>query len=60
LPYDEAEKRFMAENRSTSIIGRLIRPEEVAALVTFVAGEATGAINGSVLRTDGGIVRTVF
>lgn len=60
LPYDEAEKRFMAENRSTSIIGRLILPEEVAALVTFVAGGATGAINGAVLRTDGGIVRTVF
>jgi len=60
LPYDQAEKRFMSENRSTSLIGRLILPSEVAALVTFVAGNATGAINGSVLRTDGGIVRTVF
>lgn len=60
LPYAEAEKRFMAENRSSSLIGRLILPAEVAALVTFVAGNATGAINGSVLRTDGGIVRTVF
>jgi 3-oxoacyl-[acyl-carrier protein] reductase len=60
LSYEEAERRFVAENRSTSIIGRLIRPEEVAALVTFVAGSASGAINGSVLRTDGGIVRTVF
>lgn len=60
LPYAEAEKRFMSENRSTSLIARLILPSEVAALVTFVAGNATGAINGSVLRTDGGIVRTVF
>lgn len=60
LPYDQAEQRFMSENRSTSLIGRLILPSEVAALVTFVAGNATGAINGSVLRTDGGIVRTVF
>lgn len=60
LPYEEAEKRFVTENRSTSLIGRLILPREIAALVTFVAGGATGAINGSVLRSDGGIVRTVF
>ncbi len=35
LTMEEMEERFMQENRSTSIIQRLIRPEEIANLVTF-------------------------
>ncbi len=31
----EAERRFMKENRPTSIIQRLIRPEEIAHFVAF-------------------------
>jgi 3-oxoacyl-[acyl-carrier protein] reductase len=60
LPYDEAETRYMAENRSTSIIGRLIDPAEIADLVAFVCSDRSSAINGAALRADGGIVRTVF
>ncbi|WP_168566173.1 SDR family NAD(P)-dependent oxidoreductase [Crateriforma spongiae] len=57
--FEEAEKRFMKENRPTSIIGRLIEPDEIAAAVAFVASPAASAINGAALRVDGGIVPTM-
>lgn len=60
LTMEEAEKRFMKENRPTSIIQRLIRPEEIAHLVTFLSSPLSSAINGSALRIDGGLVRSVF
>ena len=34
---DEAERRFMRENRPTSLIERLIEPREIANFVTFVS-----------------------
>ena len=42
------------------MIARLIDPQEIAHLVTFVASDLASAVNGSALRADGGIVRTVF
>ena len=60
LPYEQAEARFMADNRSTSLLARLIDPDEIADVVAFVASARASAINGSALRADGGIVRTVF
>lgn len=56
----EAEKRFVVENRSSSLIQRLIRPEEIADLVAFVCSPRAAAINGSALRADGGIVRNII
>ncbi|MEC0093501.1 SDR family NAD(P)-dependent oxidoreductase [Paenibacillus macquariensis] len=60
LMIEEAEKRFMSENRPTSIIQRLIRPDEIANLVAFLSSPLSSAINGSALRIDGGLVRSVF
>jgi 3-oxoacyl-[acyl-carrier protein] reductase len=60
LAYEQAEQRFMLENRPTSLIGRLIDPVEIANTVAFVCSGLAGAINGSALRADGGIVRSVF
>lgn len=60
LTMEEAETRFMKENRPTSIIQRLIRPEEIAHFVTFLSSPLSSAINGSALRIDGGLVRSVF
>lgn len=40
--------------RSESVIGRLVRPEEVAAAVGFLCTEAAGAVTGETLRVDGG------
>ncbi|CAM4244269.1 MAG: SDR family oxidoreductase [Paenibacillus macerans] len=60
LTIEEAEKKFMAENRPTSIIQRLIRPEEIAHFVTYLSSPLSSAINGAALRIDGGLVRSVF
>lgn len=59
VPTGEAEKRFVAENRPTSLIQRLSAPEEVADFVTFLGSERTGIVNGAALRIDGGLIRTV-
>lgn len=48
LPYEDAEKKFMDENRSTSLIQRLIEPEEIAAFVTFLCSPKSSVINGAV------------
>ncbi|MCM2679763.1 SDR family NAD(P)-dependent oxidoreductase [Echinimonas agarilytica] len=60
LAYEEAERKFMEENRSTSLIGRLINPKEIADFATFISSPLSSAINGAALRIDGGIVRSVF
>lgn len=55
----EAQKRFIVENRGTSLIQRFIRPEEIGDAVAFVASDLASAINGSAIRVDGGIVKTM-
>ena len=60
LEYEEAERKFMKENRSTSLIGRLIEAKEIADFTTFISSPISSAINGAALRVDGGIVRSVF
>jgi 3-oxoacyl-[acyl-carrier protein] reductase len=57
---EEAEKRFMRENRPTSLIERLIDPKEIADFVTYLSSPLASAINGAALRIDGGLVRCVF
>lgn len=57
---ENAERRFMRENRPTSLIERLITPQEIADLVAFVSSPLASAINGAALRVDGGLVRSVF
>ena len=56
----DAEKRFIAENRPTSLLGRLIDPSEIGDAVAFVCSERASAINGAAVRVDGGLVRSVF
>ncbi len=56
----EAEKRFMSENRPTSLIGRLIDPKEIGDIVAFLCSDRAAIFNGSAIRADGGLVRSVF
>jgi 3-oxoacyl-[acyl-carrier protein] reductase len=60
VPAKQAERRFVIENRSTSLIQRLICPEEIGDFVAFVASPRASAVNGAALRVDGGVVRSVF
>ncbi|MFB2551872.1 SDR family NAD(P)-dependent oxidoreductase [Ensifer soli] len=60
VPTEEAERRFVADNRPTSLIQRLSKPEEVADFVTFLGSARTGIVNGAALRIDGGLIRTVM
>ncbi|MEN6407200.1 MAG: SDR family oxidoreductase [Thermoguttaceae bacterium] len=60
IPIAEAERRFIAESRPTSLIGRFISPKEIGDIVAFVCSARASAINGSCIRAEGGIVRSVF
>ena len=56
----EAERRFMSENRPTSLLGRLIDPKEIGEIVAFFCSARASVINGSCIRAEGGLVRMVF
>lgn len=55
----EAERKFIAENRPSSLIERLIDPREIGDIVAFVCSARAGIINGSCIRAEGGLVRSV-
>ncbi|MGW4354685.1 SDR family oxidoreductase [Nocardia sp. NPDC004582] len=40
-------------------IGRIVEPQEVAALITFLASAQAGAVTGADYLIDGGVVKTV-
>jgi 3-oxoacyl-[acyl-carrier protein] reductase len=60
LPFAEAAGRFIEQNRPTSLIGRLIHPKEIGDIVAFVCSARAAVINGSCIRAEGGLVRSVF
>src|SRR5271169_2594985 len=53
------EREFFRTMRSTSLLKRFAKPEEVAALVAFVCSPLSSATNGAALRVDGGVVRSI-
>lgn len=63
LPYADAdadaERKFMAENRPSSLIYRLAKRHEVANVVAFLASERAAVINGTAIRAEGGTVPTI-
>jgi NAD(P)-dependent dehydrogenase (short-subunit alcohol dehydrogenase family) len=59
LTGDAVEKQFFEKARPSSLLKRFITPEEVAALVAFVASPLASATNGAALRVDGGVVRSI-
>jgi NAD(P)-dependent dehydrogenase (short-subunit alcohol dehydrogenase family) len=56
----EIEKQFFATVRPTSLLKRFETPEEVAAVVAFVASAQGAIINGAAVRAEGGILRSVL
>lgn len=53
------EREFFRSMRPTSLLKRFAKPEEVAAMVTFVCSALSSATNGAALRVDGGVVRSI-
>ena len=56
----EIERQFFQSARSSSLLKRFETTEEVAAVVAFVAGAQSIAINGAAVRAEGGVVRSIF
>lgn len=53
------ERDFFRNARPSSLLRRFAKPEEVAAMVTFLASPLSSATNGAALRVDGGVVRSI-
>ena len=56
---DAAGRKFVAEHRPTSLIGRLATVEEVANMVVYACSPQASATSGADLRVDGGVVRSI-
>ncbi len=58
---DEAavEEEFFRTARPSSLLQRFIEPEEVAEMIAFVCSPVSSATNGTSLRADGGVVRSI-
>jgi len=58
--FDDFEQEFFAKIRPTSLIKRFATPDEVAALVTYIASPLASATTGAALRVDGSVVKSAF
>jgi len=58
--FAEFEKEFFEKVRPTSLIKRFATPEEVAAMVAYVASPLASATTGAALRVDGGVIKAVL
>lgn len=59
VPLATVERDFIATDRPTSLLRRLITPTEVANLCVYLASEQASATTGAALRVDGGVVRSI-
>jgi NAD(P)-dependent dehydrogenase (short-subunit alcohol dehydrogenase family) len=59
LPWDTAQREFMRKHRPQSLLERLIEPEEIANMVTYLASPQASATTGGALRVDGGYVDSI-
>jgi NAD(P)-dependent dehydrogenase (short-subunit alcohol dehydrogenase family) len=55
---EEAYKAFLEHSKTTHPIGRTGRPEEIAALVLFLASAEASWITGATYSIDGGRAQT--
>lgn len=60
LQWEEAEAEFMRLHRPQSLLHRLIRPEEIANMVTYLASPLASATTGGALRVDGGYTDAIL
>jgi len=53
------EQEFFRSARPTSLLKRFATTQEVASVVAFVCSPLASAINGTAVRADGGVVRSI-
>jgi NAD(P)-dependent dehydrogenase (short-subunit alcohol dehydrogenase family) len=56
----QVEREFFQSVRPSSLLRRFATPDEVAALVAFVASPLASAVNGAALRAEGGLLRSIL
>lgn len=54
------EQEFFDKVRPTSLIKRFATPEEVAAMVAYLASPLASATTGAAVRVDGGVIKSAF
>ncbi|WP_264481569.1 SDR family NAD(P)-dependent oxidoreductase [Acidisoma cellulosilyticum] len=55
----EAEAEFFAGARSGSLLQRMIEPEEIASMVTYLTSPLSAATNGAAIRVEGGLINSL-
>ncbi|WP_018617020.1 SDR family NAD(P)-dependent oxidoreductase [Segetibacter koreensis] len=56
----EMEIDFFKTARPTSIIQRFASPEEIANMIVYISSPLSSATNGSAIRVDGGVLKTII
>jgi NAD(P)-dependent dehydrogenase (short-subunit alcohol dehydrogenase family) len=57
---EQVQKDFFEKARPSSLLKRFETPEEIAAVVAFVASEQANAISGAAVPADGGVIRSIL
>ncbi len=60
FPKDADPEKVMQEKTKNIPLGRIGKPEELAALVAFLASEQASYISGTTIQVDGGANRAIF
>jgi NAD(P)-dependent dehydrogenase (short-subunit alcohol dehydrogenase family) len=58
--FEAFEREFFEKARPTSLIKRFEAPEEIAAMVAYVASPLSSGTTGAALRVDGGCTKSAF
>ena len=57
---EEVEKNFFKDVRSSSLLGRFARVEEVASTIVYLCSTVASATNGASVRVDGGSMGSIM
>jgi 3-oxoacyl-[acyl-carrier protein] reductase len=60
IPKDADPEQFVKDRAKNIPLGRIGKPEELAALVAFLASEQAAYISGTTIQVDGGANRSIF